>query len=137
VHPKQLHCDCTPEKLQSLPAQSVDKTLKKTSLSDEQIVWAMAQHDAGTSIHNVCDRLNISVATFYNLRKRYAGFALAELKQLKELEAEKFRLAKLIETLSEDQVILQAICDLYLASNVETRACSKSRVREPDPMRST
>ncbi len=99
--------------------------MKTTSLTEEQIVWALQQRDAGVSIHRICAQFGISLATFYNLRKRYGGLDVASLKQLRELESEKFRLVKQIDVLKGDQKILEEILERYLISSNETRSCSR------------
>jgi putative transposase len=99
--------------------------MKNTSLTEEQIVWALHQRDAGVSVHCICAHFGISLATFYNLRKRYSGLNVSCVKQLRELEMEKFKLAKQVELLKGDQAILQEILDSYLLSAAETRSCSR------------
>lgn len=100
--------------------------MKNTSLTEEQIVWALQQREAGVPIHRVCAQFAISLATFYNLRKRYGGLDVVSVKQLRELETERFKLAKQIEILKGDQKILEEILDHYLVSSSETRSCSRS-----------
>jgi putative transposase len=100
--------------------------MKNTSLTEEQIVWALQQRDAGVSIHRICAHFGISLATFYNLRKRYGGLDVASVKQLRALETERFRLVKQIDVLKGDQKILEEILDHYIVSSNETRSCSRS-----------
>lgn len=100
--------------------------MKNPSLTDEQIVSALHQRDAGVSVHRICALFDISIATFYNLKKRYGGLDLSAVKQLRELETEKFKLAKALDVLRADQKILQEILDLQLLSVAETRSCSRT-----------
>lgn len=100
--------------------------MKNTSLTEEQIVCALQQREAGVPIHQVCAQYGISLATFYNLRKRYGGLDVASVKQLRKLETERFKLAKQIEVLEADQKILEEILDHYIVSSNKTRSCSRS-----------
>ena len=100
--------------------------MKNTSLTSEQIVCALQQRDAGVPVHQICARFDISVATFYNFKKRYGGLDVTGVEQLRELEIEKFKLAKTIDVLRADQKILQEVLDGYLLSVAETRSCSRA-----------
>lgn len=100
--------------------------MKNTSLTEEQIVWALQQRDAGVSVYRICVHFGISLATFYNLRKRYAGLDVAGVKQLRELEIERFKLVKLIEGLKEDRTMLQETLEEFLVASAEPRSCSRT-----------
>lgn len=71
-------------------------------------------------------RFGISVATFYNMRKKYSGLEVSVLKQVRELEIEKIKLIKKMEVLKQDQIILQEILDVHINSGDKTRSCSFS-----------
>lgn len=90
--------------------------MKNTCLSAEEIVLALQQREAGEPVERICNRFGISVATFYNMRKRYSGLEVSVLKQVRELEVEKIKLIKKIETLKQDQSILQEILAVHTAA---------------------
>jgi putative transposase len=50
----------------------------------------------GTSIEEVCRKLEISVATYHRLNKEYSGAKTEAVRRLKELEMENARLKKLV-----------------------------------------
>ncbi len=100
--------------------------MKNTNLTEEQIVSALQQRDAGLSVYRICAQFDISAATFYNLRKRYSGLNVAGVKQLRELETERFKLTKQIEVLQADQTILKEVFNSYLSTSSETLLCSRS-----------
>ncbi|PZM78342.1 MAG: hypothetical protein DKT66_24245 [Candidatus Melainabacteria bacterium] len=100
--------------------------MKNTSLSAEEIVMALQQREAGEPVEQICTRFGISVATFYNMRKRYSGLEVSVLKQVRELEIEKLKLTKEIEVLKQDQAILHEILDVQIASSEQARTCSRS-----------
>ena len=47
--------------------------MKKSKYTDEQIAFALKQAELGTSVDEVCRKMGISDATFYNWRKKYGG----------------------------------------------------------------
>lgn len=47
--------------------------MKKSKFTDEQIAFALKQAEAGTPVEEVCRKIGISDATFYNWRKKYGG----------------------------------------------------------------
>ena len=98
--------------------------MKNSSLTAEQIVAALQQRESGESVEQICLRFEISTATFYNMRKRYAGMEVDVLKRLREREIEKCKLANTVEILKQDRSILQQILDAHGASVDLTRSCS-------------
>ena len=68
----------------------------KKRYSEEQIVKAIKQHEAGAKVDDICRELGISNGTFYNWRSKYAGLEVNEAKRLRELESENAKLKKLL-----------------------------------------
>ena len=68
----------------------------KKRYTEEQIIKAIKQHEAGTIIADICRDLGISEGTFYNWRSKYAGLEVNEAKRLKELDSENNRLKRLL-----------------------------------------
>ena len=56
----------------------------KKRYSEEQIIKAIKQHEAGAKVDDICRELGISNGTFYNWRSKYAGLEVneAELEEL-------------------------------------------------------
>ena len=79
--------------------------------SPEQIIRKLREADgmlsAGSDIGQVCQRLEVSEATFHRWRAQYGGMKAKEAKRLKELEQENTRLKKLVADLSLDKAILK------------------------------
>lgn len=67
------------------------------------------QAKTGTRVGEVCRKMGISEATFYNWKKKFAGLGVAELRRLRQLEDENQRLKKLVAGLSLDKEMLQEI----------------------------
>ena len=66
--------------------------MKRSKFTEEQIAFALRQADTGTKVPEICRQLGISQATFYAWRKKYGGLGIAEVRRLKQLEAENARL---------------------------------------------
>jgi len=68
----------------------------KKRYSEEQIIKAIKQNEAGAKVDDICRDLGISSATFYNWRSKFAGLEVNEAKRLRELEIENNKLKKLL-----------------------------------------
>ena len=47
--------------------------MKKTKFTGQRIAFALRQAETGTRVVEVCRKLGISDATFYNWKKKYGG----------------------------------------------------------------
>ena len=83
--------------------------MKKSKYTDEQIAFALKQAELGTSVEEVCRKMAISDATFYNWRKKYGGLGPSELRRLRQLEEENGKLKRLVADLSLDKAMLQDV----------------------------
>ena len=52
--------------------------MKRSRLSDAQIIGIQTEHQAGMSASDLCRKHGISDATFYNWRRKYAGMEVAK-----------------------------------------------------------
>ena len=68
----------------------------KKRYTEEQIIKAIKQNEAGAKVDDICRELGISSATFYNWRSRFSGLEVNEAKRLRELETENNKLKKLL-----------------------------------------
>ena len=68
----------------------------KKRYSEEQIITAIKEHEAGAKVDDICRRLGISSGTFYNWLSKYAGLEVNEAKRLRELEQENNKLKRLL-----------------------------------------
>ena len=71
------------------------------------------------SVLEVCRKMGISDATFYNWKKKYGGLGVTELRRLKELEDENLSLKKLVADLSLDKHMLQEVLKKKLYSQLK------------------
>lgn len=70
--------------------------MKNKRYSEEQIIRALKEHEAGAKVDDICRKLGISNGTFYNWRSKFGGMEVSEAKRLKELESENAKLKKLL-----------------------------------------
>jgi putative transposase len=82
---------------------------RKKGHTEEQIIAALQQAEAGAKTGELCRKLGISQATFYNWKKQYAGLGVQELRELRQLREENSRLKRIVADLTLDRQILQEI----------------------------
>lgn len=83
--------------------------MPKKGHTDEQIIEALKQHEAGDKTVEVCRKLGVSQATFYLWKRQYAGLGVRELRELRQLREENGRLKRIVADLTLDRRILQEI----------------------------
>ncbi|OQS35201.1 transposase [Chromobacterium haemolyticum] len=83
--------------------------MKKSKFTEEQIAFALRQAESGTTVAEVCRKMGISEATFYNWKKKYGSLGVSELRRLKQLEEENARLKRMVADLSLDKQMLQEV----------------------------
>jgi putative transposase len=83
--------------------------MKKKRFSVEQIVAALKQAELGMPVADVIRQIGISEKPFYRWKKQYAGMQSDQVRELKVLPDENFRLKKLVAELSLYKAILQDI----------------------------
>jgi putative transposase len=81
----------------------------RKTFSEEQIVYALRQAEAGTPVVEVCRKLGVTEQTFYRWRRKFAGLGIAELRRLRQLEDENRRLKQLVADLTLDRHMLQEV----------------------------
>ena len=85
--------------------------MKKKRYTEEQIAFALRQHESGTAVGEIIRKMGISEPTFYRWRKKYAGLGVAEVRRLKQLEEENKKLKQLVADLSLDKRMLQDVVE--------------------------
>ena len=83
--------------------------MRKSKFTESQIVTTLKQVEAGRQVKDVCRKMGISEATFYNWKKKYGGLGVSELRRLRQLEEENRKLKQLVADLSLDKVMLQDV----------------------------
>ena len=83
--------------------------MKRTKFTEQQIVFALKQAETGTRVDEVCRKMGISEATFYNWKKKYSGLGTVELRRLRQLEEENAQLKRIVADLTLDKQMLQDV----------------------------
>lgn len=83
--------------------------MKKSKFTEAQIVFAIKQAETGIKVEEVCRKMGVSEATFYNWKKKYGGVGVSELRKLRQLEEENRHLKQLVADLSLDKQMLQDV----------------------------
>ncbi len=83
--------------------------MKKSRFTEQQIAFALRQAETGTKVSEVCRKMGLAEATFYNWKKKYGALGVSELRRLKQLEEENRQLKKLVADLSLDKQMLQDV----------------------------
>ena len=81
--------------------------MKRTRFTEHQIIGILKKQDSGLKVADICREHGISDATFYNWKAKYGGLQVSDVKKLKELEAENFRLKKMYAELSMENYALK------------------------------
>ena len=83
--------------------------MRKSKFTDDQIGFALKQSELGITVAEVCRKMGISGATFYNWRAKYAGVGPSKLRRLRQLEEVNRKLKQVMADLSLDKAMLQAV----------------------------
>ena len=83
--------------------------MKKTKHSEEKIIAAVKQMEAGRSVKELAREMGVTDQTLYNWKSKYGGMEVAEMKRLRALEDENQRLKEMVADLSLDREVLKAV----------------------------
>ena len=83
--------------------------MKKSKFTEAQIVFALKQSETGVAIAEICRKMGISEATFYNWKKKFGDLGVTELRRLRQLEDENAKLKQIVADLSLDKQMLQDV----------------------------
>ena len=83
--------------------------MKKTKHTEEKIIAAVKQLEAGRSTKEIARELGVSDQTLYNWKAKYGGMEVSDAKKLRALEDENRRLKQLVADLSLDKDALTTV----------------------------
>jgi len=83
--------------------------MKRSKFTDEQIISAIKQHEAGSKTQDICRKLGISEQTFYKWKSKFGGMDVSDAKRLRALEEENAKLKKLLAEQMLDNVALKEV----------------------------
>ena len=67
----------------------------------------MRQAESGTSVADICRKLQVTETTFYRWKKKFTGLDVSDLRELRQLREENRKLKGLVADLSLDKTILR------------------------------
>ena len=83
--------------------------MKRSRFTEEQVLFALKQAEAGQLVGDVCRQMGISEVTFYVWKKPYANLGILELRELRQLRDENTKLKRLMADLTLDRHVLQEV----------------------------
>ena len=83
---------------------------RKSQFTEEQIIKALKEVEAGAKATEVCRRLGVTEQTFYRWKAKFGGMDVSDAKRLKALEEENHKLKLLVaEQLLDVQMLRSAL----------------------------
>jgi len=83
--------------------------MRKSRFTESQIVALLREGESGVSIPELIRKAGISRATHFLWRRKYGGATVAELRRLKELEAENARLKRLYAEMALENAAIKDV----------------------------
>ena len=88
--------------------------MRKSKFGETQIIAILKAVEAGQTVRDVCREHEISDATYYKWKTKYGGMEAADIRRLRELEAENRRLKHMYAELSLEHRILKEVLEKKL-----------------------
>ena len=83
--------------------------MKKTKHTEEKIIGAVKQLEAGRPVKDVAREMGVTDQTLYNWKAKFGGMEVSDAKKLRALEEENRRLKEMVADLSLDKAALTTV----------------------------
>ena len=83
--------------------------MKALRFSEAQKAFVLKQGADGVAVAEICRKVGISQATYFNWKKKYDGLLPTEMRRLKQLEDENAKLKRIVADLTLDKEMLQEV----------------------------
>ncbi len=83
--------------------------MKASRFSEAQKAFVLKQGADGVAVAEICRKVGISQATYFNWKKKYDGLLPTEMRRLKRLEDENAKLKRIVADLTLDKEMLQEV----------------------------
>ena len=83
--------------------------MRKSRFTESQIVSILKDGDASVPLAELVRKHGISRATYFNWKAKYAGATVADLRRMKELEAENAKLKRMYADLALENAAIKDV----------------------------
>ena len=83
--------------------------MRKSKFNETQIVGILKDAESGVPVADLLRKHGVSKATFFKWRSRYGGASVADVKRLRELEAENAKLKRMYADLAIENAAIKDV----------------------------
>ena len=83
--------------------------MRKSRFTESQIVSILKDGDAGVPLADLVRKHGISRATYFKWKSKYAGATVADLRRMKELEAENAKLKRMYADIALENAAIKDV----------------------------
>src|SRR5258708_5931366 len=103
--------------------------MRKSKFTESQIVGILKEAEAGVPVPDLLRRHGVSRASFFLWRRKYAGVSVADVKRLRELEAENAKLKRMYADLALENAAIKDVLSRKLYRRSRSDRCSRCSSR--------
>jgi len=83
--------------------------MRKSKFTETQIVGILKDAESGVPVADLLRKHGVSKATFFKWRSKYGGATVADVKRLRELEAENAKLKRMYADLALENAAIKDV----------------------------